>query len=126
MFGVWAQHCPGLVAHVLLSQLNSLSPHPWSSVLQSVSRDEGGKNAVRRGQIGSGLQQCDDIGLSWRLDSLTCRQARVYSGELHPARSNRTEQHESTTPPSGAKSRRRGGTKGKCQPAAPVGVPFVI
>ena len=33
MLGVWGQHCPALVAHVLLSQLNSLSPHPWSSVL---------------------------------------------------------------------------------------------
>ena len=116
MFGVWAQHCPGLVAHVLLSQLNSLSPHPWSSVLQSVSRDEGGKNAVRRGQIGSGLQQCDDIGLSWRLDSLTCRQARVYSGELHPARSNRTEQHDAPQ-----RSEKPQGWKGKCQPAGSAG-----
>eukprot|EP01047_Picozoa_sp_COSAG01_P053073 COSAG01_NODE_5648_length_4118_cov_3.920129_5_plen_84_part_00 len=32
MFGVCGQHCPALDAHVLLSQLNSLSPHPWSSV----------------------------------------------------------------------------------------------
>ena len=40
MFGVCAQHWPALVAQVLLSQLNSLSPQPWSSVLQGAVREK--------------------------------------------------------------------------------------
>jgi len=38
MFGVCAQHWEALVAQVLLSQLYSLSPQPWSSVLVSFVR----------------------------------------------------------------------------------------
>jgi len=34
MCGVCAQHWLALVAQVLLSQLYSLSPQPWSSVLR--------------------------------------------------------------------------------------------
>ena len=94
MCGVCAQHWLALVAQVLLSQLYSLSPQPWSSVLRrkrGLSSGVALRSGIERHVCGGMWWSTGDSGGMEHLHISTASAAKIPEGGARGSEGERAE-----------------------------------